>query len=187
MVKQKTQRHKDKEIQIDDLCSPDFFAFASLSLCLFKKETMIIHHEESDSQLDIPERGGRHSGVALLDAMIPAATAWARTPAKPVPQLDTCSSRWVRSRAMDPARPGRTRELSPILARSTRSGSSDSDHQHAVTNAYPGTHDTSTGISQRGLAQPPTARLFSGITHEPDRGKEIGCDTQLTSCSLRWI
>src|SRR5436190_18170981 len=55
--------------------------------------------------------------LPLLDAMIPAATAWARTPAKPVPRLGFvfitmgCDhARWI------PSGQGELRELSPILA-----------------------------------------------------------------------
>src|SRR5262249_15548164 len=52
--------------------------------------------------------------LPLLDAMIPAATAWARTPAKPVPRLGFvfipmgCDhARWI------PPGQGKLRELSP--------------------------------------------------------------------------
>ncbi|HET9468668.1 MAG TPA: DUF1552 domain-containing protein, partial [Vicinamibacterales bacterium] len=54
--------------------------------------------------------------LPLLDAMIPAATAWAQTPAKPVPRLGFvympmgCDhSRWT------PPGSGKLTELSPIL------------------------------------------------------------------------
>ena len=54
--------------------------------------------------------------LPLLDAMIPAATAWAQTPAKPVPRLGFvympmgCDhSRWTPSSA------GKLTQLSPIL------------------------------------------------------------------------
>src|SRR5678815_5867837 len=55
--------------------------------------------------------------LPLLDAMIPAATAWAQTAAKPVPRLGFifipmgCDhARWI------PQGQGELRELSPILA-----------------------------------------------------------------------
>src|SRR5256714_8658326 len=89
------------------------------------------------------------AGVALalplLDAMIPAATALARTPAKPVPRLGFvfipmgCDhARWT------PQGQGQLGELSPILA----SLNPVKDHLTVITNmrlqnAYPGTHDTS--------------------------------------------
>ena len=48
--------------------------------------------------------------LPLLDAMIPAATAWAQTPAKPVPRLGfVFIPMGMRSRAMDAARPGKAR------------------------------------------------------------------------------
>ena len=52
--------------------------------------------------------------LPLLDAMIPAATAWAQTPAKPVPRLGFVfipmgcdQARWT------PARPGKARRAFP--------------------------------------------------------------------------
>src|SRR5437870_13755783 len=82
--------------------------------------------------------------LPLLDAMIPAATAWARTPAKPVPRLGFvfipmgCDhARWI------PPGQGELRELSPILAPLQPV----KDQITVITNtrlqnAYPGTHDT---------------------------------------------
>src|SRR5215203_7192716 len=82
--------------------------------------------------------------LPLLDAMIPAATAWAQTPAKPVPRLGYVfipmgkdHTRWTPDgRSLD--------ELSPILAPLKPI----KDHVTVITNtrlqnAYPGTHDTS--------------------------------------------
>src|SRR5215831_6392052 len=88
---------------------------------------------------------GAAMALPLLDAMIPAATALAKTPAKPVPRLGLVfipmgcdQARWT------PAGDGELRELSPILfplepvkeqltvITNTR-----------LQNAYPGTHDTS--------------------------------------------
>src|SRR5882757_2168091 len=83
--------------------------------------------------------------LPLLDAMIPASTAWAQTPAKPVPRLGFvfipmgCDhSRWT------PPGQGKLDELSPILAPLE----SVQDQLTVITNmrllnAYPGTHDTS--------------------------------------------
>src|SRR3954471_8105943 len=83
--------------------------------------------------------------LPLLDAMVPAATAWAQTAAKPVPRLGFVfvpmgcdQARWT------PPGQGKLDALSPILAplepvkqqvtviTNTR-----------LQNAYPGTHDTS--------------------------------------------
>src|SRR6266699_3186909 len=82
--------------------------------------------------------------LPLLDAMIPAATAWAETPAKPVARLGFvfipmgCDhARWTP--------PGQgALELSPILG----SLKPVKDQVTVLTNmrlqnAYPGTHDTS--------------------------------------------
>src|SRR6185369_18013944 len=83
--------------------------------------------------------------LPLLDAMIPAATSWAATPAKPAPRLGFvfipmgCDhARWT------PAGQGELRELSPILSPL----SAIKDQITVITNtrlqnAYPGTHDTS--------------------------------------------
>ena len=83
--------------------------------------------------------------LPLLDAMIPAATAWAKTPAKPVPRLGFvfipmgCDhSRWI------PPGQGALTELSPILSPLAPV----KDQVTVITNtrlqnAYPGTHDTS--------------------------------------------
>src|SRR3954462_10039895 len=83
--------------------------------------------------------------LPLLDAMIPASTAWAQTPAKPVPRLGFvfipmgCDhSRWT------PKGQDTLGDLSPILA----SLAPVKDRLTVVSNlrlenAYPGTHDTS--------------------------------------------
>src|SRR5436190_10363773 len=88
---------------------------------------------------------GATLSLPLLDAMIPAATAWARTPAKPVPRLGFVfipmgcdQARWI------PSGQGELRELSPILAPLNPV----KDQLTVITNmrlqnAYPGTHDTS--------------------------------------------
>src|SRR5688572_28123 len=83
--------------------------------------------------------------LPLLDAMIPAATAWAQTPARPVSRLGFvfvpmgCDiSRWT------PPGDEKLDQLSPILAPLAPV----KDHVTVLTNtrlgnAYPGTHDTS--------------------------------------------
>src|SRR5262245_48304039 len=88
---------------------------------------------------------GAALGLPLLDAMIPAATAWAATPAKPVPRLGfvfvpmgTDQDRWT------PPGQGKLEQLSPIL-----NPIEPVKNQITVVtnlrlpNAYPGTHDTS--------------------------------------------
>src|SRR3954453_13533964 len=83
--------------------------------------------------------------LPLLDAMIPAATAWAQTPAKPVPRLGFLfipvggdQDRWT------PPGQGKLDELSPILSPLKPV----KDQVPVITNirganANPGTHDTS--------------------------------------------
>src|SRR3954465_2290018 len=83
--------------------------------------------------------------LPLLDAMIPAATSWAQTPAKPVRRLGFVfipmgcdASRWT------PAGEGKLDHPPPILAPLEPV----KDHLTVITNtrlqnAYPGTHDTS--------------------------------------------
>ena len=83
--------------------------------------------------------------LPLLDAMIPASTAWAKTPAKPVARLGFvfipmgCDhARWT------PPGQGKLDEFSPILAPLK----AVKEHVTVLTNtrlmnAYPGTHDTS--------------------------------------------
>src|SRR5690349_16270267 len=82
--------------------------------------------------------------LPLLDAMIPAATAWAQTPAKPVMRLGfvfipmgSDQDRWT------PPGQGARNELSPILSPLKPV----KDQVTVITNlrlpnAYPGTHDT---------------------------------------------
>jgi hypothetical protein len=78
-----------------------------------------VFDEEGHSQTDVPEK--RAGCLALLYAMIPAATAWAQTPAKPVPRLGFVSSRWGAIRRDGPSRTGKLDELSPSSPRSSRS------------------------------------------------------------------
>src|SRR6185436_8502026 len=123
-----------------------------------------------------------------LDAMIPAATAWARTPAKPVPRLGFvfipmgCDhARWV------PSGQGELRDLSPILTPL----SPVKDHLTVITNtrlqnAYPGTHDTSNSafLSAAFAKHTDSSDYFSGITVDQIAAREIGRDTQLASLQL---
>src|SRR5262252_4275441 len=126
--------------------------------------------------------------LPLLDAMIPAATAWARTPAKPVPRLGFvfipmgCDhARWI------PSGQGELRELSPILAPLNPV----KDYVTVITNtrlqnAYPGTHDTSNSafLSAAFAKHTDSSDYFSGITIDQIAAKEIGRDTQIASLEL---
>jgi len=131
---------------------------------------------------------GASLALPLLDAMIPAATAWARTPARPVPRLGYvfipmgCDhERWT------PQGQGELRELSPILA----SLQPVKDQVTVITNtrlqnAYPGTHDTSNSafLSAAFSKHTDSSDYFLGITADQIAAKEIGRDTQLASLQL---
>src|SRR5882724_9281222 len=126
--------------------------------------------------------------LPLLDAMIPAATAWAETPAKPVPRLGFVfipmgcdQSRWT------PPGQGKLDELSPILAPLKPV----KDQVTVITNtrlqnAYPGTHDTSNSafLSAAFAKHTDSSDYFSGITVDQIAAREIGHDTQLASLQL---
>ena len=112
--------------------------------------------------------------LPLLDAMIPAATAWASTPAKPVPRLGFvfipmgCDhSRWT------PPGQGNLDELTPSLTPLEPV----KDQLTVITNmrlpnAYPGTHDTSNAafLSSAFAKTHREFGLSSGHDGRPDRG-----------------
>jgi hypothetical protein len=126
--------------------------------------------------------------LPLLDAMIPAATAWARTPAKPVPRLGFvfipmgCDQlRWI------PPGQGELAELSPILAPLKPI----KDQVTVITNtrlqnAYPGTHDTSNSafLSAAFSRHTDSSDYFLGTTIDQVAAREIGGGTQLASLQL---
>jgi hypothetical protein len=126
--------------------------------------------------------------LPLLDAMIPAATAWAKTPAKPVARLGFifvpmgCDhSRWT------PPGQGKLDELSPILA----SLKPVKDQVTVITNmrlqnAYPGTHDTSNAafLSSAISKHTESSDYYLGTTVDQIAAKEMGRDTQLASLQL---
>jgi Protein of unknown function (DUF1552) len=125
--------------------------------------------------------------LPLLDAMIPASTAWAETAAKPVARMGFvfipmgCDrARWT------PPGEG-TLELSPIL-------SSLKPVKDQVTvlsnmrlqNAYPGTHDTSNAafLSAAPAKHTESSDYFLGTTVDQIAAKQMGRDTQLASLQL---
>ncbi len=126
--------------------------------------------------------------LPLLDAMIPAATAWAQTAAKPVPRLGFvfipmgCDhSRWT------PAGEGKLGQLPPILAPLTPV----KDQVTVITNtrllnAYPGTHDTSNSafLSAASSKHTESSDYFLGTTVDQVAAKQLGRDTQLSSLQL---
>jgi hypothetical protein len=136
--------------------------------------------------------GGAALALPLLDAMIPAATAWAQTPAKPVRRLGFVfipmgcdQSRWTPPGSLE--NPGKLDELSPILSPLAPV----KDHVTVLTNlrlqnAYPGTHDTSNAsfLSAAPAKHTESSDYQCGTTIDQIAAKEMGRDTQLASLQL---
>jgi len=126
--------------------------------------------------------------LPLLDAMIPAVTAWAQTPAKPIARLGFVfipmgadQARWT------PPGEGNLDTLSPILSPLKPV----KDHVTVLTNtrlmnAYPGTHDTSNASFLSGAVAKHTesSDYYLGTTVDQIAAKEFGKDTQLASLQL---
>lgn len=126
--------------------------------------------------------------LPLLDAMLPAATAWAKTPARPTPRLGFvfvpmgCDhGRWT------PPGQGRLGELSPIL----ESLAPVKDHVTVITNlrleqSYPGTHDTSNSgfLSAAFAKHTESSDYHLATTVDQVAAKQIGQGTQLSSLEL---
>src|SRR5712671_2980338 len=126
--------------------------------------------------------------LPLLDAMIPASTSWAQTPAKPVPRLGFvfipmgCDhSRWT------PPGQGKLDELSPILA----ALKPVQDQVTVITNmrllnAYPGTHDTSNSafLSAASSKHTESSDYFLGTTVDQIAARQMGRETQLASLQI---
>ena len=126
--------------------------------------------------------------LPLLDAMIPAATAWAQTPAKPVRRLGFvyvpmgCDhARWT------PPGQDTLGELSPILDSLTPV----KEHLTVLTNlrlqnSYPGTHDTSNAgfLSAAFAKHTESSDYFLGTTMDQIAAKQMGRETQLASLEL---
>ena len=126
--------------------------------------------------------------LPLLDAMIPAATVRAATPATPTPRLGFvyvpmgCDhSRWT------PPGEGNLDELSPILGPLRPV----TDQVTAITNmrlqsAYPGTHDTSNSsfLSAASAKHTEGSDYYLGTTVDQIAAREMGRDTQLASLEL---
>src|SRR5690242_7845397 len=131
---------------------------------------------------------GATLALPLLDAMIPAATAWAQTPAKPVRRLGFVfipmgcdGSRWT------PAGEGKLDELSPILTPLEPV----KDQLTVITNtrlqnAYPGTHDTSNAsfLSAAPAKHTESSDYYLGTTMDQIAAREMGRQTQLASLQL---
>ena len=123
--------------------------------------------------------------LPLLDAMIPAATALARTPAKPVRRLGYvfipmgCDhARWT---------PQGTELLSPILSplESVKEQLTVVTN-HELQNSYPGTHDTSNSgfLSAAYAKHTESSDYFLGTTADQFAARQMGQETQLRSLEL---
>ena len=126
--------------------------------------------------------------LPLLDAMIPAATALAKTAAKPVARLGYvfipmgCDhARWT------PNDEGTLGELSPILSPLE----AVKEQLTVVTNlelenSYPGTHDTSNSgfLSAAFAKHTESSDYYLGTTADQLAAKQMGQETQLPSLEL---
>jgi hypothetical protein len=131
---------------------------------------------------------GATMALPLLDAMIPAATALDRTPARPVRRLGFVfmpmgcdQSRWT------PRSEGTLDELSPILS----SLAPVKDHVTAITNmelanAYPGSHATSNSsfLSAAKAKHTEGNDYYLGTTVDQVAAQQLGKETQLPSLEL---
>ena len=126
--------------------------------------------------------------LPLLDAMVPAMTALAATPAAPVRRLGFVfipmgcdGTRWT------PPGNEKLEELSPILS----SLAPVKEHVSVLSNmelknAYPGTHATSNSafLSAARAKHTESADFFLGTTVDQIAAKQIGKETQLPSLEL---
>ena len=131
---------------------------------------------------------GAALALPLLDAMIPAATALAQTPARPVPRLGfvfvpmgTDHARWI------PKGGERLGELSWILSPMEPM----KDKFTVVTNlelqnSYPGTHDTSNSgfLSAAFARHTESSDYHLGTTVDQIAARQIGQQTRLASLEL---
>ena len=132
---------------------------------------------------------GASLALPLLDAMIPAATAATKTPAKPVKRLGFvfmpmgCDlTRWT-----PPGTDGKLGALSPILS----SLEPLKQHVTAITNldlqnAYPGTHATSNAafLSAARAKITESSDYYLGTTVDQIAAQQLGKETQLPSLEL---
>ncbi len=131
---------------------------------------------------------GASVALPLLDAMVPAMTAMAQTPARPVRRLGYVfipmgadTSRWT------PPGEGTLTEMSPIL----HPLEPVKDHLTVLTNmelrnAYPGTHATSNSayLSCAKAKLTESTDYYLGTTVDQIAAREIGQGTQLPSLEL---
>ena len=132
---------------------------------------------------------GTSLALPLLDAMVPAMTALAATPAKPVRRLGfvyipmgSIIGQWT-----PPGAPGALKELSPTL----RSLEAFKDQLTVLTNmelrnAYPGTHATSNAsfLSAATAKWTESSDYHLGTTVDQVAAQRIGQETRLPSLEL---
>ena len=126
--------------------------------------------------------------LPLLDAMIPAATAFDKTPAKPVPRLGFvfipmgCDhSRWT------PDDAPQLGELSPILEPLENVKEDLIVYTNFdLKNAYPGTHSTSNSafLSAAFAKHTESSDYYLGTTIDQHAARRLGKQTQLPSLEL---
>ena len=126
--------------------------------------------------------------LPLLDAMVPAATALDKTPAKPVPRLGFvfipmgCDhSRWTPSGGPE------LDELSPILSPLANVKNDLIVFTNFdLKNAYPGTHSTSNAafLSAAFAKHTESSDYYLGTTVDQHAARELGKGTQLPSLEL---
>lgn len=131
---------------------------------------------------------GATLALPLLDAMIPAATALAQTPAKSVPRLGyvfvpmgTDHARWT------PTGGDTLGELSPILSPLEAVKKQITVITNLeLQNSYPGTHDTSNSgyLSAAFAKHTESSDYHLGITADQIAAKQIGQMTRLPSLEL---
>lgn len=131
---------------------------------------------------------GATLALPLLDAMVPAMTALAATPANPVRRLGfVYVPMGAHIADWTPAGEGAISQLSPTL----KSLAPVVDHLTVLTNmelknAYPGTHATSNAafLSAATAKWTESSDYFLGTTVDQVAAKQLGKDTQLPSLEL---
>src|SRR4051794_11928405 len=131
---------------------------------------------------------GATLALPLLDAMVPAATALAATPAAPVKRLGFvfmpmgCDiTRWT------PPGAGKLDELSPILASLAPVKENVCILSNMeLQNAYPGTHATSNAafLSAARAKHTESSDYYLGTTVDQIAAKQLGRETQLPSLEM---
>jgi len=135
---------------------------------------------------------GATLALPLLDAMIPAATALAQTPAKPVPRIGfvfipmgTDHARWTPAGGTETGE--MLGELSPILSPLEAVKKQITVVSNLeLQNSYPGTHDTSNSgfLSAAFAKHTESSDYHLGTTIDQIAAKQIGQSTRLPSLEL---